>query len=202
MRRREAYYDNRQYRLVRDCEKPHQFGLRHKPISGDISNQLLVDFLRKEFVRLNFHTGVISKAKSRSKPSRKDRGLSPQADVIAYRGSPSYSAYRYAVVPTKKVLFAIEVKKWISPKSLSKNRRGLNGQLLKLRRFTEKPVLLVGFRHYGDAQWIRSQSKADETFLFSGGRPRGYPEKIKEFKKRVLHSGELLRFCNWIKQHA
>ena len=192
-----------QYKLVVECEDPHCHGLRHKGVSGDIANRLLLDFLQRRFPRLSFGTGVVSKARSSKKRYKhSSEKLSPQADVIAYVGSPYFRRYQYVVVPRSRVLFVAEVKKWIAPQAVSARNRRLNGQLTRLRKFVSKPVILVSFRHHGDASVLKRNAQASRTFLFSDASPRGYPCDIPNFRRRHLHAGELEGFCKWVKQRA
>ena len=196
MARSKSLYDRLQYDLVIRSEKPHEFGLRDKPISGDICNRILTDFLRAEFPHFRFNSGIITKAERR--PSRYEHSssdLSAQADVIAYLGSPYEQIYDYVVVPLRHVKFVIETKKWIAPTGLTKEQ----GNVKRLKEFTGRPVFLVAFRHDGDLARLREKSAADFLFAFSTRSPGGgYPDYVKNFESKQLVGGQLLDLCKRI----
>ncbi len=202
MKKNKSTYDSIQCELVIQCEKPHKIGLRHTAISGDVTSRLLIGFLKKEFPRLRFNSGVVSTAVP--KPARyksSSKALGPQIDIIVYRGRLYDSIFDYAVVPQKRVILAIEVKKWIAPKNFASKRKGTNGQLLRLKRFTGKPVVLVGFRHHGNLQAIRRKRVADGVFVFSKASRHDYPDASENFRQRFIYSGELLRLCRKIRRY-
>jgi hypothetical protein len=202
VKKNKSTYDSIQCELVIQCEKPHKIGLRHTAISGDVASRHLIRFLKKEFPRLRFNSGVVSTAVP--KPARyksSSKALGPQIDIIVYRGRPYDSIFNYAVVPQKRVILAIEVKKWITPKNFVSRTKGTNGQLLRLKRFTRKPVLLVGFRHHGDLQAIRRKRVADGVFVFSKASRHHYPDISENFRQRFICSGELLRLCKKIRSY-
>lgn len=194
-----SIYDHLQMDLVVRCEKPHEFGLRHRGISGDICNKLLRDFLGQEFPRLSFDTGVTTPREKKGDwfPAASEE-LSPHCDIICYIGPPFEQIYDYIVVPLKFVLFTIEVKKWVWPLDLRDPERGYNKQVQGVRQFTGKPIGLVCYRHEGKYQDLMKNSVADATFLFST-QSRDYPDYAPDFFDNCLHKGELERLVNWVR---
>lgn len=186
-------YDRIQRGLVIQSEKPHEFGLRDRVISGDVCNRLLIDFLRTEFPHLSVSNGVISK--SRQQPRVYEHSsdqLSPQIDVICYIGPPLYSIYEYEVAPLDTVTCVLEVKKWTAPKDVEAHNKSVE----RIRSFSGKPIGLVSFRHYGTLSTVKDTSTADKIFLFSKTTGDVYPDYVVGLE--YLHLGELRNLTNWI----
>lgn len=192
-------YDRVQYDLVVASEKPHEFGLRSKTMSGSISAKLLRDFLRAQFPSLSFDEGIVSNQDRKGEYSTKS--LSPQYDIIAYHGYPWERVTDYVLVPLKNVFLTIEVKKWLEPSDLSPPMHYVNQQVEKQRNWLKKPVFLVGFRHDGDKDKLQKGSIADKTYLFSR-RSNDYPDYMPDFFENYLHKGELARLVTDIGQAA
>ena len=190
-------YDRAQLDLVIASEKPHEFGLRSRGISGSICSRLLRDFLRTNFPTANFDEGIV--CKQERKGTYESGSLSPQCDIIAYHGSPWESILDYVVVPLKNVFFVIEVKKWIEPSDLLPPKEYVNQQVVKQKSWLNKPVLLVAYRHDGGKEKLQSGSKADRTYLFSS-RSADYPDHVADFSERHLHKGELARLVEDVAQ--
>jgi hypothetical protein len=181
-------YDRAQLDLVIQSEKPHEFGMRAKTISGSICARLLRDFLRTRFSSLNFDDGIICNKDRKGDYEKKH--LSPQCDIIVYHGLAWERIQDYVLVPLKSVLLAIEVKKWLEPSDLLPPSEYVNKQIEKQKGWLNRPVLLVGFRHDGDKQQLQSGSRADGTYLFSR-RTSDYPDYVPDFFEKCLHKGEL-----------
>ena len=186
-------YDRIQNDLVIQSEKPHEFGLRQKGISGTICSWLLRDFLRKEFSHVRFDEGTICSASK--KGLYKSDQFSPQCDIIAYRGSSWERLYEYVVVPVKNVFFTVEVKKWISKGDVAHKEKRVNLQLKRLKDFTNKPICLVAYRTSSNVPNLKSGSIADHTYVFSKGTPE-YPDYTEDFETSYVVKGELQRLVS------
>jgi len=190
-------YDRIQCDLVIQSEKPHEFGLRQKGISGTICSWLLRDFLRSEFPYVKFDEGTVCSAGK--KGWYKSDQFSPQCDIIAYRGSPWERLYEYVVIPKKNVFLTIEVKKWISLSDVIDRNEKYNKQIKTLRQSTEKSVFLVAYRTSSSMEKIKQGSVADKTYIFSGSTGTRYPDYVEDFDTRFVVKGELERLVKDIR---
>jgi len=182
-------YQRIQLDIIVKSEKPHEFGLRHRGISGSICSWILRDFLRKEFPHTNFDEGIVCKAKR--KGSYLSDQFSPQVDIIVYHGDPWEKLYEYVVVPTKNVFLIIEVKKWISKGDVNKSDIKINSQISKFRNVLNKPIFLVAFRTTSDIQHLKVKSIANNTYIFSKGLQDNYPDYVENFQNKHLVNNEL-----------
>jgi hypothetical protein len=184
----------KQTELVINCEKPHEYGLRHPGISGNICTWMLRDFLRTQFPHFNIDEGIVSRENSRKWATSDD--YSPQIDIMIYSNDPLVRLHNYVVVPKNKIICGIEVKKWLSTHEVSKPNFKVNNQLNKIKKFTEKPTYLVSYRISSDESTIKMKSTADETFLFSKNC-KGYPDYYEKLNKIII-KGELKRLVETI----
>jgi len=107
----------KQKELVIQCEKPHEFGLRHRGISGNICTWMLRDFLRIQFPHYQIDEGIVSRENSRN--WAKSEEYSPQIDIMIYTNEPLVRLHNYVGVPKNKLICGIEVKKWLSTHEVS-----------------------------------------------------------------------------------
>jgi hypothetical protein len=178
-----------QKKLVEDSERAHEAGIRQTGLSGQVCEFLLRKELEKRFPTVNFDTGVVilkpCQLAGLNSPLSRRGVASPQIDIIAYKGKPVIRFGEIISIMEPSVLFAIEVKKWIT----EKNMKVVNKQVERLKTDLARMVLLVSFRHHGNFSQIKKLSVADQTFLFSRATPKNqYPWTDKTI---WLHEGEL-----------
>jgi hypothetical protein len=152
-------YNDEQLKLVKKSELAWYEGLRHKGVSGDVCELLLMNYLKKQFPNLNFGKGQIKKSNAKGEKLKKEKtNLSEQIDIICYTGKSlldKKSFGNYVVVNKDQVKFTIEVKKWTGPadysleKTHAKNAGKLVKNLIKIIDFTNKDNILVSFRYHG-----------------------------------------------------
>jgi len=113
-------YNLKQAELVRKCEEPYRKGMKERREAGTITENLLIDFLQKEFEGKLLFKGIKSCKINTddfdkfSKEQIKEKlSLCPQTDIIGYSSDEDIKQ-PYEGLETilyNKVKFIIEVKK-------------------------------------------------------------------------------------------
>jgi hypothetical protein len=163
-----------QRKLVEDSERAHEAGIRRTGLSGYVCEFLLRKELENQFPGINFDTGVVilepDRLKELNSPLSRQGVVSHQVDIIAYKGKPLIRIGEIVSVMKPSVLFAIEVKKWITA-----DVKFINIQVERLKNDLVRKVFLVSFRHHGDFSQIKKLSVVDQTFIFSSATANHYP---------------------------
>lgn len=184
------FWNKLQASLVIECEKPHEFGIRHKGSSGYISEEILKEFLKKVFPLVNFDMGVVIKTAREENGNFprilnfdfSDKKLSPQSDIICYIGKPYREMHGIVVVPARNVLVVIEVKKWISQTQLNTFFETRVDQMLDFLEPQRKNFLFIAFRFdVADVllqEYVNNENLPVPCFFFSNNNKTPYPDYI------------------------
>ncbi len=194
------FWNKIQADLVIVCEKPHEYGIRHKGLSGFIVEQFLMEQLRKIFPVVNFDIGIIANTEEKIVNFESDdKRLSNQIDIICYHGEPERRMFDVIIVPTRKVLAVIEVKKKIIEKELPKIFK-------KVKQFLPKEkMIFVGFRStfpLNELKEMANKQLGHPAFFFGKEKKglKGKPDYIDpeewlykdEFYRLIKHLSEII----------
>lgn len=171
--------------LVVLSERAHEFGFRHKGSSGEICQLLLIQTLRNCFPYMKIGTGVIVSSNKTGeelrKQNRKTPVISPQVDVILYKGRAKFPVNEYrehgfdlydsVVVHQSNVILCMEVKKWAY--CGDKGLEGYKRQLGDIKSFMPRnsKLFFIAFRHHGKSPQklkMALSDIADGVYAFSG----------------------------------
>jgi len=171
-------YDLIQAELVIQSEKPHEYGLRDKGMSGRIVQELFKQFLRSEFPHYHMDEGIACSLNNKTEfqqqgtQSTTSKFLSPQVDILFYSGKEWERITDYVVVQRNRVHCVLEVKKW------DQKIDSLREQIQNLEAFFSCPILLVVFRSTKRSFKIIKEEFGENSFIFSTATPSDYPDYI------------------------
>jgi len=170
--------DTTQKQLVEKAERAHYEGIRHTGLSGTVCEDLLIEALRSslEVTRLNFDRGVIKFASKEAKGNELNGLMSPQMDIIVYKGEPTYKTMSQVVVQGDQVKGVIEVKKWANLKTM---RESVKEKIVKVRDLLNQnlehnvPMFFVTFRYHDRGSfhnWVSAMKSfsTPHAYCFSG----------------------------------
>ena len=138
--------------LIEQCERTHEARFHHTGLSGTICENLLTGVLRRDVPELSFDRGIISFGADSSRGIVNNKELSPQLDIIIYRGKPITQIGGHVIVHESKAKGIIEVKKWLYSHSLLPAQK----QLKRIKNLTDRfsktknviELFLVTFRFH------------------------------------------------------
>lgn len=203
--------------LVEQSERAHEAGFRHKGLSGTICENLLTEALRKDIPEFSFDRGIISFAIDPTSTSVSSKNLSPQLDIIIYRGKPLARIGDQVIVHESQAKGIIEVKKWLYPHSLHRAQ----AQLEQIKKLTDRlsktknviEPFLVTFRFHDrqkiERNWFTETKNfgIKNRYCFSGkyssvNGTNLYPWQEKWWDKfdTYPYAGEYKRLVNDIKR--
>ena len=145
-------FNKTQQHLIEMSERAHEVGFRHRGLSGTICENLLTEALRKDVPDFSFDRGIISFATDPTSNPVNSKNLSPQLDIIIYKGKPAARIGDLVIIHESQARGIIEVKKWLYPHSLFRAQaqleqiKRLTDQLLKTKH--EIVPFLVTFRFH------------------------------------------------------
>ena len=113
------YYNQKQAELVKDCDIPYRIGEKERTASGKNTENLLIDFLQKEFQEELFFKRIKSyKINSKEEFEKAPRSFFtdksiPQTDIICYSSKDDIwkRSDGIEIIPYNKIKLVFEVKK-------------------------------------------------------------------------------------------
>lgn len=188
------YYNQTQKQIVELCEKANYYGIRHKGLSGTVCEDVLTNALKRDVADFKFGRGVIKFSKNLGADIKTKNDLSPQIDILIYKGEPIINIHNTVVVDISQVAGIIEVKKWLFPKNMSRAQETI-GKLkllieeLKNKTSKEVKIFLVAIRFHDrftiDVNFFSELKKypASNTYCF-------YSHYSKDVNGKILFPWE------------
>lgn len=198
----------RQVEIVEFSEKVYHLGLRHKGINGSLYEDLFIQILREELPHLAFYKGQI----------RGGIKSSPQYDImICKKDTPQPDFLRKVssfvnIVDQQNCYGVIELKKWASPKMISKTEEIQHACNEFKKRHPKLKYYFVTLRFKdrknGQDNWttLKSELEVDDKFCFFGRTEHSdkewEPWTPELIKKHEAYNGEFERLVEVISNIA
>ncbi|MCK5211134.1 hypothetical protein KAJ89_00370 [Candidatus Parcubacteria bacterium] len=211
------YYNQTQKQIVELCERANYYGIRQRGLSGTVCEDVLINALKRDLPEFNISRGVIKFSDNVGVDIKTKEDLSPQIDIILYKGEPEYSVHNTVVVKVGQVAGVIEVKKWLFPKNMHRAQKTVENLIKLIESFKYKTdhnvkVFLVTIRFhdrlYKNVNFFTELEKypGSNTYCFYGKYTRNnrkirFPWKEDDWSdfEKCNYAGQYEKLVNDIK---